>query len=498
MRTLPTPDDTLVVCSKCRSEAVKKWGLRGSSQRWVCSSCNHNFTTEVLDTVVFDLKPERKKYVITWAQSCTPVNEKALGILKNYCKHNKADLVVIAGRYRNPTTAREQGQDWWDTSLVEYLNEKRFDTGKNLRVYADVRIVPTAANPLSGFEIFAGHASAILGHPKQHLQSIASSGRRSRLLMTTGAITEKNYSDSKAGKKAEPHHIFGGIVVEQFADLFNARHLHIKKDVLYDLDKKYTHKSVTKSRVEALVLGDIHAAKCSGKHLKPAQEIIKRLNPKHVVLHDLLDFDTRNHHRRRDLVDKIERASGLKNDRIEDEIKRTCEVAETLFPRDGVMVVVQSNHDDAFDRWLHECDPWSDPVNAPVFFEAWHKKAQAALDRKDFNVFEYFYKKHASKKALFLGRNDRYQVQGFTLNFHGDKGVNGSRGSVAQFAKLGTKVIHGHSHSPSRKDGAMCAGVTGPLDQGYNTLPSSWMHSHVVIYPNGTASHINVIEGRWS
>ena len=99
---------------------------------------------------------------------------------------------------------------------------------------------------------------------------------------------------------------------------------------------------------------------------------------------------------------------------------------------------------------------------------------------------------------ITLGRSDSYMVNGWELAQHGDVGSNGSRGSLQQFRNLNTKIIVGHYHSPGRLDGALSVGTSTKLRVGYNVGASGWLQSHVFIYPNGKAQHINFINGEFT
>src|SRR6185312_1242175 len=62
------------------------------------------------------------RFVITSAQNATPINEPFFATLLNYCKINKAALIVIPYRYKNPTSVFEAADmDYWNEKLVPYL-----------------------------------------------------------------------------------------------------------------------------------------------------------------------------------------------------------------------------------------------------------------------------------------------------------------------------------------------------------------------------------------
>jgi len=63
---------------------------------------------------------------------------------------------------------------------------------------------------------------------------------------------------------------------------------------------------------------------------------------------------------------------------------------------------------------------------------------------------------------------------------------------------MGTKLTIGDKHAPAIADGVFVAGMTGDLDQGYNTGPGSWRRAHVLTYPNGKRTIVTQApDGRW-
>ena len=93
-----------------------------------------------------------------------------------------------------------------------------------------------------------------------------------------------------------------------------------------------------------------------------------------------------------------------------------------------------------------------------------------------------------------LSRDESYRVKNWELGQHGDLGTNGSRGSLNQYRTMNTKMVVGHYHSPGRKDGALAVGTSTKLRIGYNSGPSSWAQSHVIIHDDGRAQHITFVK----
>ena len=171
----------------------------------------------------------KKTFLITWAQNDTPVHKKFLKNMEAYAEMRNADIHVIAGRYKNPTSVfTDKNFDTWKPEVVKYLDANRHDIHKYVSILSDVKIQPTATNPMSGLEGMSGVNSCIFGSPKVQLEVIgALEGYRPKLMLTTGAVTLKNYTDSKAGKKGEFHHILGFTIVE------------IKDDFIINGNKKF-------------------------------------------------------------------------------------------------------------------------------------------------------------------------------------------------------------------------------------------------------------------
>lgn len=448
-----------------------------------------------------------RRLIITYAQNATPIDHNFLASLQHCCEHYDALLVVLPGRYYNPTSLWSkamESDEWWAQELQGSIFRGRAALGPNLVVYGDISIRPTAAKPLSGFEVFAGKASAIFGHPKIQLKAVATASRMPRLFLSTGAVTIPNYTDSKEGKKAEAHHVMGAAIVERDGPYFHIRQINATDDGSFiDLDTKFTPNGVQPAPpAEALILGDIHVEKCDQEVLDAtlysADSIAAVVKPKRVVYHDLLDFDVRNHHRLDDMVDRYLRVRGHKVDDVESELRRTVEFLDATPP--GIQpIVIASNHDEALDRWLKTAKIKDDMRNAMVYHELWVEMLRDIEEHgRTPYAFELYYLLQGGKRAKFIHRSEPLKICGIMCGFHGDKGTNRDKGGTAEsYSKLGVKTIIGHHHTPAIVDGCYQVGITGLLDQDYNALPSSWMHSHCLIYANGKRSLVHIINGRW-
>lgn len=452
---------------------------------------------EEIEEVTFKRTVKKaKRYVITYAQNATPVHTDFFQALLTFCAENQAELIVIPGRYRNPTSIwshNNKSREWWDEKLGPYLISKRIHLRDDLVIYGDISIQPTAVRPLTGMEVFTGKSSAIFGHPKLQLLTVATNSRRPKLMTTTGSCTVLNYTDSKSGKKAAEHHVFGATIVEIGKNGFHIRQINANSESgsFTDLNWSYAESKTPAPPAEALILGDIHAENVEDKALIAGFEMINELKCKRAIYHDLLDFRVRNHHSIDKFCDRYERALlPHMTDVIEDELAKTIEILEST-PDSAKPIVIQSNHDEAFDRWLDTADPQKDPVNSLLFHKMWVAKLEEFNKTEEWSTAFYLYYKLAGfSRAKFINREEDYSIKDIVCGYHGDKGINGTRGTPTSYAKLGVKTVVGHRHTPSIADGCYTVGVTGKLDQGYNDLPCSWAHANCVIYANGKRSLI--------
>lgn len=232
--------------------------------------------------------------------------------------------------------------------------------------------------------------------------------------------------------------------------------------------------------------------------LRRADSIARELLPEQVLYHDLLDFEARNHHSIGDPDQRFVRAMGGRPDNVEAEVEQAIRFVDNETPAECMPVVVASNHDEAFDRWLRTADPKHDPINAR-FYHAMRARQLAHYERHSEwpAAFELAYAERGTGRARILRRDESYTIGGVECGFHGDHGLNGSRGSALAYARLAAKVVIGHSHTPQILDGVYQVGVSGQLDMGYNSTPSSWMHAHCLLYANGKRTLLFLRDGEW-
>ena len=446
--------------------------------------------------------PRSDTYVLTYAQNATPVDSHFWAALQAYAEHRKAVIGVIAGRYHNPTShwsARAAAQDWWDGELEPVLVSGEHALGPKVRAYTGISIQPTAVDPLSGFEVFVRGGSGIFGHTKQAWKSIPS-GKPGwpRMLISTGACTVANYTESKAGAKAEKHHTLGAVVVETHGKYFWVRHLEADDTGgFYDLDRYYSAAGPQDhDGVGAIVLGDSHASHPDKSATKAADALIADTRPAAVVAHDVLTMHARPKHSAKRLTTTYDRHKSCGT--VEDELKQALEHIESRVPEGAQGFVVDSNHHDHMLHWLEDADIKTDPENARLYHWLWHRMLTDRDETGEFpQPFELWCRDRKSDRVRFLRPGEELEVNGVVCAYHGHAGPNGTRGSILGYAKMGIRSVVGHSHTPGRRDGCTQVGTIASLDQGYNRgQPSTWFHACAVVYPNGKVQLVTLVNGK--
>lgn len=516
-------------CPQCGNNLMRSSTTPAGRQRWVCKSRTRGYcysTTSPEVKAVLDQKGDAKtrraprfarklagvkRFVITAAQNATPVHPGFLKALEAYCKANGAELVVIPIRYKNPTsrwTASQQNAENWADEVRPHLYNQRKLLNDSMMLLGDIKTVPTASTPLSGFESLSRDKSAVVGHTKLQLVSIPTpQNLLPKLLTTTGAVTAKNYTDSKAGKKGEFHHTFAAAVVEvENAKRFHLRQLVAKDDGSFiDLDREYLPDGSTRKAKPALalVMGDTHY-RCMDPKVKQATfgkgGIVAALDPQHLVWHDLLDGYSRNPHHRQNVFAELAKRQGALH-MVEQEVRETVKFLCDM-TGDRVSVVVPSNHNDFLARWIIDTDWKRDSDNAEFYLEtALVMARQTRSTPQGFETPDPFAYWIERLKPAGVDIRCPTLRQGFRIadieQLHGHQGPNGARGTVANLSRLGTKVISGHGHAAAIEGGHYRVGTNSYLNLEYNFGPSSWLHTDCVIYANGKRSLINIIDGRW-
>lgn len=446
------------------------------------------------------LDKSKNRFIVSWCQSDTDIHEQFLDNIEAYAKEIDAEISIIAGRYKNPTSlnsskrAKEKEErNSWSPRVSKYLDANRHKIHKHLCILSDLKIQPTASTPLSGINGLTGLESCIVGHPRVHLKSLPIlDGYPHKLLLTTGAISVKNYTDTKSGKKGEFHHTLGFVVVELDGDDFHIRQVTADEDgSFYDLHYNVVGGSIRETGKTVMVFGDLHLGETNDDVLDVSFSMAEDLNCDDIVLHDVFNGHSISHHERNQPFQVMSREDDGSGD-----LMLELNNMAAFFDRysDFNFVMVRSNHDEFLDRWLNDVD-WRKTTNKGAYLELAHVLKNDTVGK---GIIPAILNKFGVTNVKCLGINDSFRVENIECGVHGHIGANGSRGGVIQFKNLNTKNITGHTHSPCREDGHSSVGTLTHLRVGYNKGASSWMNTNVVIYPNGKSQHIHIINNKYT
>lgn len=472
-------------------------------RKWVSEKLNLKEKPDIIPeqyvqakTKAFDNKS--KIFFVTWAQNNTPIHKKFLKNIESYAIEHSASIHCILGRYKNPTSVfQDEADEYWADEIMPYADANRHDIHPYVSIMSDIKIQPTAVNPMTGMRALSGNNSCVFGAPKVQMEMIpVLEGNMSKMMVTTGAITKQNYTDSKSGKIGEFHHTFGFCIIEiKDNEVFFIRQVTANDSTGNFSDLNYTVKNgvVTKhDSIAAIVLGDLHLGHHDEKLLDVTlNDLMVRVKPDNVVLHDVFDGHSISHHESKDAFKLYQREQDGTNS-VKREVNNMLEWLKKVEKYN--VTIVRSNHDDFIDRWLINNDWKKNIKNALEYIEY-----SACILRGDATkgIIPYLIEQKFPRMRT-LDRSTSFKVKGWELGQHGDVGSNGSRGSLLQMRSLNTKCVVGHYHSPGRKDGALAVGTSTTLRVGYNIGPSSWLQSHVIIHQDGRAQHINFINNEFT
>ena len=442
------------------------------------------------------IKAKKKKlnssryYLFTWAQSKTPIHKGFFNNMKAYADHLGAEIGVIAGRYKNPTSLFnwKDSDPTWAEEVQPYLTLNRHNVHKYLSIIADAKIVPTAATPMSRFEGFESECSLILGHPRVQMKMVPTlEGYRKKEIFTTGACTLADYTDSTAGIIGEFHHTLGCVIVEIDGDEFYMRHITASDDGSFiDLNTKVDNGSITKGDyVSIYACGDKHFGETDEDMELAGRLMIKKFNPEYVRLDDTFNGHSINPHESKDPVKKFQRVQS--GESILDYELNQLRISLNWYNSQPFKIIMpRCNHDIFLDRYISDQDWKKDVPNALTYM----KCASLLLSGKaPKGLIPYFVNKWYPN-IITLTTDESFRVSQFEQSVHGHRGASGSKGSVVQYKRLSTKMFTMHTHSPSRYDGVITGGTNTLLRVGYNEGPSGWAHCDIIGHKNGKAQQL--------
>jgi hypothetical protein len=496
-----------------------------------------------------------KRYILTCAQNYTRLHQPVWKNLRAYADHIGAEIMVSTFKYNKDAQGQRAAAKYetrdaelkamYPQEIIPFVCDERVDIAPNITWCGELNVLPTAVNPLEGLEAYTYRKSTIVPHPKLALESVpAMPGVGVKLMMTTGCVTQRNYIKRKVGYKAEHFHSYGALLVEiNDAGSWWCRQLQQGNDgAIYDVPAvpaspgpynwtaggaavapssagatRIKDGNITGGhRVEDIAFGDIHSAKldlavAAASWGPGPTSMIEVLRPKSTHVHDLFDGGGRSHHTRKDphavFKSFIDGKWG-----VVQELQLTARVLWEDIARPWCETwVVNSNHDRHLERWLKESDWRLDPENARTVLALNLRWLDAiAAHETKFNLLEHALRYIGSNTPLleqgdmvqFLAEDESHIILpkidgGIEGGLHGDRGSNGSKGTIVGISRVDRKQNCADKHTGAIVNHTFWCGLSGTLNQGYNHGLSSWTQTHTLTYPNGTRTLVSLWKGKW-
>lgn len=469
-----------------------------------------------------DLPKGASRFIITAAQNGTPVHEDFWGCLLATAKHLKAEILVVPLRYKNPTSTfsgSQQNIEWWAPAVTPYLWNQRHQLNANLTLMADFKIQPTAVDPLAGMDGNSGGSSGIYGHTKLRLRSVATpQNKMAKVLTTTGSCTVENYTDTRAGKTGEFHHVLCATLVELEPDgkRFHLRQLHYSKNsrrVIDINDAYHVGGYVRGPRGEVFVGGDTHVDLLDPmvddcRHREGG--LIDQINPKHIVEHDLLDsYSCSPHHEKNPLISVALRRGN--RDSVRSEVDRAVAYLARVRDRHpGATVhVIPSNHNDMLGRCVlafinggMRAIPQVSHANVGFIAETASIMAYGAKLSDEGTTYPealsiWLRRAELGKRVHIMDSDESLMIADVEHGMHGNYGPNGARGSVRNLARIGVKSWTGHGHSEEIFEGASRVGTGTRLRADYTHGPGSWTNTDGLTNADGKRQLLKHVAGKF-
>lgn len=467
----------------------------------------------------FPVEGQVKRYLLTSAQNNTHVHEEVWLNVLALASHYDAEVLVGTYSYNKSAYGAKaikrgakvdrQSEAWYDPQVIEHIVDEPVQLAPGLVWCGELNIIPTSMDPLSQLEAYNGRHSNVVPHAKFAMASVASLGdEATKFNFTTGTVTQRNYIQKKIGLLSERYHGYGALLVE--VERINGelqwfvRQLEAAADgTIRDLELMARDGEVTSGHlIEALVAGDAHervADPITRKVIWGEDGMLDELRPRLQVLHDLIDFRSRNHHEMKDPVAAY-RKWKFNEECVQTEVDDVVAFLDLEATRPWCdTYVAPSNHHEALTRWLKEADISKDPSNMVFYHKAWLALLGGAAD-----MFQWACVEAGLKAPVKFLHDDQSLViapeaehGGTEAGMHGHLGPDGARGNAKAFTKLGRRSIVGHMHSAAIRLGVWVVGTSSKMRIGYNRGPSSWSSTHGILYPEGTATLVTIWHGRW-
>ena len=434
--------------------------------------------------------PTRKTVLITSLVIGKTAHPGFLACLQRTTVRKKADLILLPTA--DPASRHTpNGVGRLDKTLADsgahVIHGRDFALNDNLQILG-IEITAKQLLPLTGLRRLGqrGH-SAIVAAPKLFLDLVATPEQLPHALMTTGACTMPDYETDKHASLrtaylAAQDHEYAALIVEiESNKRFHFRQLQYNPtaDNLIDLGVSDTGEKISP---QAVHLGDWHSGETAPENFEFA-----RKNPfgaREVYLHDSFNGLSINHH------DPVLQRK-LRTLTLEDELQGWVADMRMFLRTYEKAYIVQSNHDEWLTHWIDYGTWRTDDRN----FMIGHKLETLRIANPGTTVLELYARTQKLGKNLeFIGPNHAKRIGPVAMPYHGHVGPNGLRKpSVRAFEESVGPCNLGHIHTPAIWRNVWRAGTSTHLKLGYNDGPSSWLWSHILVYPDGRRQLYNII-----
>jgi hypothetical protein len=465
-----------------------------------------------------------KRYILTSAQNNTHVHEAFWSNVLAMAKHYDAQIMVGTFSYnqnnfgqlavKSGTKKPYEKELWFDPAIQPYISDKRVELAPGLLWAGNMNILPTEDNPISGLETYGGSTSVIFPHTKIEMRSIATTPDLPvKMIYTTGAATLMNYLQKKLGIKAEHHHRYAFLLVEVDSEgNWWVRQVAARKHgrTIQDLNVLAVDGAITSTdaHAEAITWGDLHSTISQPEVVDAAQDMLDFLQPKYQFLHDIMEgISINRHYVKHGPLPHLYFTRWLRGlHRVDEELKQTRAILEKYLRPWCKTIVPDSNHDGWWlQSWLQKFDYRYDPANAELFLRLqkfMYEQLRTGKQPKNVNLTKFAMENEAgleSGAVRFLLPDESFAIGEVECGMHGHLGPNGAFGSPANLSKIGKKATTAHTHSCGIYHGLYVAGTSSKLTEAwdYTMGPSSWSHSHVILYPDGQRTIVTVKNGKW-
>ena len=451
----------------------------------------------------------------------------------HYCEKNDGRLVLQCTDIKFHQIDKEIADLYFEGKLDIAVDNINITDNIEL---SNIRIKEKVVDPNAGIKRRLGSCSYVFASPKQTFESLPSKKKGvPRFLMSSGAITLPHYyKDSNRPHKrevmADNDHLVGAIIIEKEGDLFFVRQTQrgnsgefIDWGMAYHSDgKKVTHVK------NIFDMGDLHSKDKHSQTFKAWLKTMRSVRSDKCIGHDIFDAVSVNPHEMNNPINQ--KINALENnDSTVDELKVLAEDIKSVLDHVKEYVVVESNHDDMLDRSFVNKSIYKDSKNSVLgtILELYAVVSKLRTDMKGEEVFDVFSNAIGlDKKALkeycprlgdakplievalnlvglktderikFLSKESSYVYGGFQLSNHGDRGVNGAKGSQSSFKRVIDKMIYGHTHTPAQSNFVLSVGHTAGNPRYARGGFSTWVRTSAIVYESGQFQMVHSIFGR--